>query len=83
MANKARTHRKAMLGRRLEPVTKTVIRHPYDGSMAKSGLVHFTDDEDNTVASVTLRVVDGELVLDVRSTQPIQVDARQTKPLEK
>lgn len=58
MANKARERRKAMLGARLEPVVKTVIRQPYDTSVAKSGVVHFLDADDNVVAAVTIRQVD-------------------------
>lgn len=50
--SRARDRRKAMLGDRLEPVVKTTIRRPHDGSMAKSGIVHFTDADDNVVLAV-------------------------------
>lgn len=69
----SRERRKQMLRNRLEPVAKTVIREPYDTSMAKSGLVHFLDSDDQPVVAVTVEVVEGDIVLNVQSSKTVRV----------
>lgn len=71
--NKARDRRKQMLRNRLEPVTKTVLRQPYDTTMAKSGLVHFLDKDDRPIVAVTVEVVEGDIVLNAQSSRTIHI----------
>jgi hypothetical protein len=71
----ARARRKAMLSPgRLEPVTRTVIRAPWDGTKAKTGRAVFLDADDEAVVSVTVtRDAHGRLVVEMTSTEPVVV----------
>lgn len=70
--SKARERRKAMLGRRLEPIARTTLRVPYDGSMAKSGAVSFVGDSDEPIVQIIVfRHSDGRLMVMTTSAEDV------------
>lgn len=70
--SKARERRKAMLGRRLEPIVRKAIRVPYDGSEAKTGAVSFVGDSDEPIVQVIVfRHADGRLMVMTTSAEDV------------